>query len=97
VSAAARESRPPRARPARSPRPWVDRVRARHRRRREHLDKALAGARRPTDRVAALTDYLRGALADAPRDAADREITQLRAHVLTAVDRLHAAELRSQP
>lgn len=98
MSAAARAPRPPCARSgARSPRPWVDRVHARHRRRREYLDRAMAGARRPGDRVAALADYLRGALASAPPEIADREVSQLRAVILAVVDRLHAAELRSQP
>ncbi len=84
---------------ARQVRPWVERVRARHARRRRRFDTALAAARRgrPTDQVGVAIDFLRGAMADAPPAAAGREVDLLVRLVCESVARLHDAELRAQP
>ncbi|THJ75386.1 hypothetical protein [Candidatus Frankia alpina] len=82
---------------ARAPRPWVERVKARHARRRALYDREMARARRPTDQLGVATDYLRGALRDAPPAAAGREVDLLIRAVREAVVRLHEAELRAQP
>lgn len=77
--------------------PWVERVIARHRRRKSRFDRDLSAARRPADQVGVAVDYLRGALGDAPPEATAREVDALISHVIDAVARLHHAELRSLP
>ncbi|KQC35048.1 hypothetical protein [Frankia sp. ACN1ag] len=84
---------------ARAPRPWVERVRARHARRQARFDRELARVRRgrPADQVGVAVDYLRGALVHAPEPAVGREVDLLLRTVKEAVARLHEAELRAQP
>ncbi|SBW21074.1 hypothetical protein FDG2_1889 [Candidatus Protofrankia californiensis] len=82
----------------RSKRPWVARVKDRHRRRTARFNAGLADPdRRPADRVGVAIDYLRGAMHDAPAEAVAREVDALIRHAIDAVARLHAAELRNQP
>jgi hypothetical protein len=84
---------------ARQARPWVERVKARHARRRARFDSDMAAVRRgrPTDQVGVAVNYLRGAMNDAPPTAAAREVDLLVRLVRESVARLHDAELRAQP
>jgi hypothetical protein len=82
-------SRPPRPSPK-------DQVRAVQKRRKATYQERLGQALRPTDRLGLAIDLLRGALADAPTaEIATREVDLLVGQVEAAVDRLHAAAVRS--